>query len=214
MSNYAIHYQAGAKELMLQLFGRELTDEELAKAAGALDGATLDVRPKKYQGGMELFANIQDERWIEAQQRGFRCDANGSLYIWNHRFKKKKSAAKGLGLQSVITQIVAARRLGIERIEMFALGDANDPEYNGYYRWSVYGYDAKLTSYEQSLLRLDPNLFGAKTVNEVMLRNGKEWWRTQGSARKMTFDLHPESSMMAVLRSYLHDKSDLLKELV
>ena len=214
MSKNTVHYQAGAKELLVRLFGRELTDEEIATAAGALDGAMLDVRPKKYQGGMELFVDIQDAQWIEAQQRGFRRDADGRLYIWNHRFKKKKDAAKGLGLKSVVRQIVAARQLGIERIEMFALGDANDPEYNGYYRWAVYGYDAKLTLREQSLLRLDPDLLGAQTVNDVMRRNGKMWWRTQGSARKMIFDLSRESSMMDILRGYLQDKPDLLKELI
>lgn len=214
MNHYTVNYQAGAKELALQLFGRALTDEEIATAAGALDGAMLEVRPRKYQGGMELFVDIRDERWIDAQQRGFRQDADDSLYIWNHRFKKKKDAARGLGLKSVVRQIVAAQRLGIARIEMFALGDANDPEYNGYYRWAIYGYDAKLTASELVLLRLDPDLFGAQTVNDVMQRGGKEWWRTQGSARKMIFDLSPDSSMMDTLRGYLQDKPDLLKELV
>lgn len=209
-----IKYQRGAKELAVSLLGRAVSDEDLAAAAGALAGASLTVRPKRYQGGMELFVEIKDD-WIEEQQRGFRRDSNGDLYIWNHIFKKARDAPKGIGLRSVVTQIAGARRLSVKRLEMFAQGHLNDREYNGYFRWAIYGYDAPLTASEQHRLSRMPKFAGASTINELILRGGREWWKERGSARKMIFDPSPDSSMMTVLTTYLQQVDpELLKELI
>lgn len=69
--NVTLQYEPGAANLARDLFGREITDEELAAAVGALDGATLNVRIRK---GSELFVEIVHP-WIVRQERGFRKDS-------------------------------------------------------------------------------------------------------------------------------------------
>jgi hypothetical protein len=200
--NITVKYAAGAADLARDLFGRAVADEELAAAAGALDGATLNVRVRK---GRELFVEIVHPL-IVRQERGFRRDANGELYIWNHHFEKRHDAPPGVGLRSFKTQVEGARRLGVKRIELWAAGDLNDRSYNGYLTWAIFGFDAPLTPDEQQELALLPQVASAQTVNELFRRGGRDWWRVYGTARRMRFELSDDSSMMQIFRSHLKSK--------
>jgi hypothetical protein len=166
VQNITVNYAAGAADLALDLFGRAVADEELAAAAGALDGAALNVSVRK---GRELFVEITHPL-IVRQERGFRRDANGELYIWNHHFEKRHDAPPGVGLLSFRTQVGGARRLGVRRIELWAAGDRNDRSYNGYYTWARFGFDAPLTQEEKRRLSILPQFAGAQTVNDLILR--------------------------------------------
>jgi hypothetical protein len=202
-----VKYAAGAADLARDLFGRAVADEELAASVGAIDGATLTVRVRK---GGELFVEIAHPL-IVRQERGFRRDANGELYIWNYHFEKRHDAPPGVGLLSFRTQVKGARRLGVQRIELWAAGDFKDRSYNGYYTWARFGFDAPLTQEEKRRLSALSQFVGAQTVNDLMKCGGRQWWRDNGSARKMRFDLNEDSSMMRVFNDYLEDKG-LLKE--
>lgn len=50
-----VHYAEGTRELAQQLVGRDFTDEELAAATGALDGAIVKVRISR----SEVLAEIE-----------------------------------------------------------------------------------------------------------------------------------------------------------
>jgi hypothetical protein len=198
--NITVNYAAGAADLALDLFGRAVADEELAAAAGALDGAALNVSVRK---GRELFVEITHPL-IVRQERGFRRDANGDLYIWNHYFEKRHDAPPGVGLRSFKTQVEGAQRLGVKRIELWAAGDHNDRSYNGYYTWARFGFDAPLSAAD--LIFLPDELAGASTVNEIIDLGESGWWKQHGSARRMVFRLAENSSMMRVFRNYLSKK--------
>lgn len=200
MQNITVNYAAGAADLALDLFSRAVADEELAAAVGALDGAALSGSVRK---GRELFVEIAHPL-IVRQERGFRRDANGELYIWNHYFEKRHDAPPGVGLRSFKTQVEGARQLGVKRIELWAAGDYNDRSYNGYYTWARFGFDAPLTTADRILLPAE--LAGASTVNEIIDLGGNGWWKRHGSARKMVFHLAENSSMMRVFRNYLNKK--------
>jgi len=202
VQNITVNYAAGAADLALDLFGRAIADEELAAAAGALDGAALSVSVRK---GRELFVEITHPL-IVRQERGFRRDANGELYIWNHYFEKRHDAAPGVGLRSFKIQVEGARRLGVKRIELWAAGDLNDRSYNGYLTWAIFGFDAPLTLRERQELSVDPQLAGVQTVNDLFQRGGRKWWQDYGTARRMRFDLADDSSMMQQFRTYLKGK--------
>ncbi|MGH9838060.1 MAG: hypothetical protein ACREEM_04675 [Blastocatellia bacterium] len=206
--NVTLKYETGAADLARDLFGRDVSDEELAAAAGALDGAALNVSVRK---GSELFVEIVHPL-IVRQERGFRRDANRELYVWNHHFEKRHDAPPGVGLRSFKTQVEGARRLDVRRVELWAAGDLNDRSYNGYLTWAIFGFDAPLTAEEQQELALSPQLAGAQTVNELFQRGGRDWWRVSGTARGMRFELSDDSSMMQIFRSHLKSKG-LLEEL-
>lgn len=209
MSSYTIHYQAGAKELMLQLFGRELTDEELGSAVGAPEGAILDVSNRRK--GQELFVEVHHLR-IAKQERSFRRDADGDLYVYNLRFEKRERRDRGLGLECLLRQIGAAYKLGLDRIELHGSGSLFDSD-DGYWRWPLYGFDAPLMTSELSELANQSQFAGVTSLNELIERGGSDWLRVRGSGRSMYFLLAPNSSMMRVLRAYLDARPLVKKQL-
>jgi hypothetical protein len=52
-----INYEEGAFEFTQRLFGRQPADDDLARLAGALDGATVNVSVKKKKGWLYLTVN-------------------------------------------------------------------------------------------------------------------------------------------------------------
>jgi hypothetical protein len=200
--NITLKHDAGAFDLARELFGREVADEELAAAVGALDGATLNVSVRK---GSELFVEIAHPL-IVRQERGFRRDSNGDLYIWNHHFEKRHDAPPGVGLRSFKRQVEGARQLGVMRIELWAAGDLNDRSYNGYLTWAIFGFDAPLTAGECLELSEYPRLTRARTVNDLFRLGGREWWKDHGTARRLRFDLADDSSMMQQFKIHLKNK--------
>ena len=209
MASYIVHYQAGAKELTQRLFGRELTDWELGSAAGAPEGATLAISSRRRRP--ELFVEAQHPR-IAKQERSFRCDADGNLYVYNLRFEKKERQDRGLGLECLMRQIGAAYKLGLQRIELHGAGSLFDSD-DGYWRWPIYGFDAPLMASELRELANHPQLSGAASLNELIERGGGNWLRVRGSGRSMCFILAPDSSMMRVLRAYLNARPLIKKQL-
>jgi hypothetical protein len=202
--NISVTYAEGARELARQLIGCDFTDEELAAAVGALDGAIVNVRISR----AELLAEVSHP-YIKLQKRRLRRDATGQLYVYNEKFIKATGAPALTGLQSFAAQVVGAKALGATRFETFAQGYLNDTEYNGYLVWALFRYDAPLTVRDRKLLPSE--LAGAQTVNDVIERGGREWWRLHGDARLMRFDLSDDSRMMKILRARLKEKG-LLKE--
>ena len=112
-----VNYKIGVWELARQLFGRDVPDEDLAAAVGALEGSRLDVSVR--MKGRELHVEVFHPQ-VKEQRRGFRRDPKGELFIWNHRLEKIVGTPGGFGLQVFRLQLVGARKLGVKRIELWA----------------------------------------------------------------------------------------------
>lgn len=190
-------YIEGAQELAQSMFGAAVVAEELAAAAGALDGSRLTVRVWKQT---ELRIEMQHP-YVAEYNLMFRRDDANSLYIWNDRIEKRYDAPKGALLACHLSQVKNAPRLGVQRLELYAAGNRKDTQYNGYFVWPLYGYDAKLTRTEQLLLTKE--LVGAQTIQDIFARGGEEWWSQHGDGRKMVFELAPDSKMSRRLQDYL-----------
>lgn len=193
-------YSEGAQDFGAQLFNCFVSDEELAAATGALSGAMLFVRIWKQA---ELRVEMQHE-YIEEYSLMFRRDLRGALYIWNDRIEKKRDAPKGVLLECHLLQVENAPQLGVERLELYAAGDRKDTRYNGYYVWPLYGYDAPLTNADRVLLT--PDLAETRTIQDIFALGGNDWWSHHGDARRMVFDLAPNSPSMKRFQTYLRLK--------
>jgi hypothetical protein len=197
-----VNYEEGVLEFAQQLFGRQPADDELARLAGALAGATVNVavRPKKGW----LYLTINDARF-ERYETSIRKDADGSLFAYiHHAYAAPGQSGKGYGVRAFLRQVNAARQLGLKRFELFAAGDFGSTDENGYYVWARFGFDAPLREDEQAVL--PPPLKGRTTVNQLIRRGGQKWWKRYGNARSMSFDLADDSEMMSVFRDYLTEK--------
>ena len=202
MNEININFEAGAREFARQLFGYQPAEAELARLAGALLGAAVKVAVRRQKGW--LYLTVSDARF-ERYETSIRQDADGSLFAYiHHAYAATGQRGKGYGVRAFLRQVNAARRLGLQRFELFAAGRPSASDENGYYVWARFGFDAPLREIER--LALSAELRGALTVNQVIQRNGHEWWKAAGNARSMVFALSDDSEMMKTFRAYLNEK--------
>lgn len=194
--NITVHYHPKARHRAQELIGRNLPDAHVAALAGALDEATVDIALH----GETLFFNLKHPD-ILFQHRRLARDEQGRLYVRNLYFEKQPWGRPLTGLRALLRQIEFGQPAGVSYLITNAVGKPEEEGLNGYYTWARYGFDAELPADRQRLLWGD--LLGSKTLNDIMLRDGAKWWRTEGVPLEMSFDLHPDSSMMKALQRYL-----------
>lgn len=198
-----IQYELGAAEFAEQLFGFPPADYDLACLAGALNGATVNVSVRVKKGW--LYLAIDDPTRFEVYETSVRRDAQGELFAYIHEVRVAVGqGGQGLGLRAFLHQVIGAKALDIQYFELWAAGNYLDRSHNGYYTWARFGFDARLTAYQKSLL--SDGLYGAETVNEIIQRGGQRWWQRNGNDVAMYFELSEESAMMRVFRGYLSEK--------
>lgn len=198
----AVHFQPGARELALRLFGRIVHEQDLTQAVGALPGAAVTFAAERGQ----LIATVEHE-WVAIQVRRIFRDETGAIVIRNRALRKSPDAPAGFEIKMFQTQVEAAQKLGIKKLTTFAAGYLNDPQrQNGYYTWPRFGFDAPLDEDEQDFLQEEQLPFsGAQTLNELFSAGGKDWWKTNGYEKEMVFDLAPNSSMIQMLNEYVRE---------
>ena len=152
VKDITVNYEKSAAELAQQLFGHNVSDEELAAAVGALDGSTLEVSVR--MKGQELHVEVLHPP-VQEQRRGFRRDHHGELYLWNHRLEKGPGVPGGFGIKVFMRQVAGARKLRVRRIELWAAGNVRDSDHNGYYLRARFGFDAPLSQRDRQLLPLE-----------------------------------------------------------
>lgn len=140
--NIQTRFDAGAKQLAERIFGQDTADDEIALAAGAWKGSLVHFSTFSQR----LTANVRHS-FVEVQQRWFFHDANGEVVIRNYALKKSNLAPAHFGIRMFLTQVEAARTLGIKRILVSAAGSPRPGDYNGYYTWARFGFNAELDEY-------------------------------------------------------------------
>jgi hypothetical protein len=208
MENIRVIYKRGAITVARRLFGYRPADDDLARLAGALDGAEVIVSARKDKAWLYLAVN--DPRF-DRYETSVRRDGNGSLYAYiHHVYVAPGQTGRGHGLRAFLRQVRGARKLTLARFELYAAGNPATGAENGYYTWARYGFNAALRQVEIGLL--PPALRGVTELNEVMQRGYHWWWKATGDSRSMVFDLAPDSSMMQVFSAYLKTKNMTIEE--
>ena len=127
--------------------------------------------------------------------------------IHNDLFRTSAAAPPGTGLRSFARQVAGARALGVSYIEAYAAGSLRTPDWNGYYTWARFGYNADLYEEELLLLSTQSKFSGIADLNDLIrLPEGIAWWKRYGRGRNMTFDLSDGSKSLSILRDYLWEK--------
>lgn len=202
MKDITVIYKRGAVGLARQLFGHRPADDDLARLAGAMDGATVIVSANRKKNWLYLF--VSDPRF-DRYETSVRRDADSRLFAYiHHVYVAAGHTGQGYGLRAFLRQVNGARRLGLKRFELFAAGYSGSDDEIGYYVWARYGFDARLRDEEQATLPAP--LKGSTNLNQLILSGGRAWWKRFGNARSMSFDLADGSEMMNVFRSYLKEQ--------
>jgi SPP1 gp7 family putative phage head morphogenesis protein len=185
------------------IFGRDVSTDEILSWAG--------VRPEDLDGAPSLrLAIVGEEVNLTVETAAYKVDriykksATGGL-LAQHESLEVFETGKGLGARIFARQVDTLRAAGFKRIDTFAAGSYGDEEFNGYWTWAVFGFDAKLPTRIAS--KLPPELAEAKSVSDLMASaEGQTWWKINGKGLDMSFDLDPNSRSSQKLDLYLAAK--------
>ena len=114
---------------------------------------------------------------------------------------------KGLGTRILKAQVVAAKKLGVERLNTLAFGSPTS-DYSGYYVWPLLGYNATLGADHKTALRaagFSPAPFDTHEL--FQMKGGAAWWKANGASVHASLDLTEKSAGLRVLDAYLKAKS-------
>lgn len=113
---------------------------------------------------------------------------------------------KQIGAKVFNDAVEYSRQLGFKKLKTFA---AKTGYYNGYYTWARFGYDAKYTDifYPTSPRWKYFEEKGYKRMSDLMkVKEGREWWKVNGTDWNGVFDLSPDSISSKVWELYKKEK--------
>ncbi|TCS35789.1 hypothetical protein EDC30_10988 [Paucimonas lemoignei] len=178
--NQRVSFPDGVPDIAIG--GKPLTRDQMARLAGAPDGARIYFSRYGDRPGLE----IEHPFYKAPSHRSFFRTDDGGLGLSNDLLMlKSDKAPKGFGLRIFGTQAQAAQELGFKRIEIYAARSSN---MNGYHAWPQYGANADLP--EKILRKLPPGLQGARDLLDLMGTDaGRAFWKKEGYSIECNFDL-------------------------
>ena len=203
-------YDNQKQEIARSIFGREMSLEDIASISNATDGSLVRVAKESIFGPDSLVVLTEDEKNGVGAARTFRRAKNGDLICYNDNFTiEGDSPYKGKGIELFVNQIQALRKMGVQEVWCHAAGDAGS-DYNGYYTWPRFGYDATMDDEQFDSLseELKRQLGESRSVFDLFsLPGGKEEWKEKGSdLYDAVFDLREGSKSLQRLQNYLEER--------
>ncbi len=202
--NVQIAFGTGGRETLETLLGGKASEPEVASLFGALDNSRVRVE----QRGDKVFAQVSHS-YVKQQDYFVARDDEGKLLIHIDWVEKKKDAPRGVMFESFARQAMAAQRAGVHRLTAYAAGTPKSAArggLSGFLVWALYGFDANLTTNQINLLPEALKAKGVKTLNQLMLSGGRDFWVEKGDEHAVTFDLARDSSSWQVLMKYVSAK--------
>jgi hypothetical protein len=207
------------------LIGPKATAGDLLACAGVPDGSTVHVlnlsqgAEHKVEVRFAGAAKVTDPATgivTEQLYNGKRIitrEADGTKSIYNNNFD-----GKGSGLGMFGRQVENAARHGFESIETYAAGKGGgvtgqrnpNSDFNGYYTWPRFGYQAKLD--REDIAGLPAPLQAAVERHEGKIsglmesKAGQDYWLGHGFGLHAAFDLRPGSYSQRTLLSNLKER--------
>jgi hypothetical protein len=192
------------EEVSKQIFGRVITDQEVANLGGLPDGqVTVYVNDDGHIKITSVGSQVESLRTIKS--------SGGKLILVADELRVKDAAqGKGLGADIFARMVDQATGLKFDRIAANAI---RSQQSNGYYTWPRFGYDGDLAEmYTADRVpvhqALPDSLKGASRVSDLMMTDeGKQWWKQHGGTNSMRFDLKPGSRSREVWDLYRREKA-------
>ena len=184
-----------------RLWGRPLTDAEIARLAGALDGA--DVVATIQDSGLLLEMRNKEARalhWIGPDQAGI-------LKVHVHRTDiTTADRNQGRATRLLARTIQQASRLGVQYADATAMRSATD---GGYYALARYGFDAPLprpwlTEYAAELKAA--GLAPHRLADLMATAEGRKIWRLHGQTVDVKMELRPGAPDIFRFAWYVEDR--------
>lgn len=181
-----------------------LSDDDLIRVTGVV-GTVKKVKITPWFGtiGIEIGGD-----GFELEQIIQRSYTDGSLVIENKSVKVYgKLRDQGFGTNLLLNQVRGASGIGISRLECNAAGFKGDPKgFNGYYTWPRLGFDGPIPGFlREKVDRVFPE---AKNISDLLKSSeGRSWWKENGDAQNVSFDLKEGSQSRRVLDAYVAERA-------
>lgn len=209
----------------MDLFGRNLTEEEIFVLSGAA-GLPIDKVEIGYSvtegdyGQPELKIVVMAPGMVDVMIRIVTMNEVGELVLKNDVLVLEKGQIGGIGAMCAFSQALKAREMGFEHIECNAYRDDKlDPPFIGHLVWAKYGFNMDLSNYlepvdldELERAGLIEDSLNA-TMHELMSTpEGQTWWKENGDTWDATFSLRDDengnpSDCMKFLEIYMRARA-------
>lgn len=124
----------------------------------------------------------------------------------------KNKRGQGLGSRLFVNEVSNAIKAGLKVIT----GTAERGEgFNGYYTWPRLGYDANVDEMDDEIQnKIHSEFPEAKTIQDLYkTKEGRDWWKANGSAIGVAFDLSDGSESRQILAAYIKERNNKNKKL-
>ncbi len=188
--------------------GRPVSNEDAVAMAGASAG---DEVSHDVEGG-KVSVSVSNEfaNWRVSFSRGIEGGAD-TVHL-DAVFIDPSAQGQGRGTELFHKIATTAAKAGIKQIDLFAAGSDGDEE-NGYYTWARLGADASIPRPLKKKAQKS-GLGAVEFVSDLMVTpEGRAWWKKNGSALNMTFELRSDSTSMKVLEAYVKEKASKKKSM-
>lgn len=136
--------------------------------------------------------------------RIFADTKTGQRMIRNEVLERTPDAPDAFILRLFAQQVDAATRYDYSCILAYAAGKPGG-HMNGYYTWPRLGYDGAWNDEEKA--KLPEHFRSTQTIQDLMATpEGRQWWKMNGWAKELSFDLKPDSRSHQVLNQYLTER--------
>jgi GNAT superfamily N-acetyltransferase len=184
-----------------KIFGRVLTDQELANLSGIAKGK-IYVEVYSDTGEITMRGDTKEYTVHRSLKLGPGPQGRPILKA-NSFYVKPQYQGKGHGADVFGRMVDQAEKSGIEYISTHA---ARSDVENGYYTWPRFGYTGPLNDRIQA--SLPDSLKGIRTVSDLMKTpEGAAWWKTHGEDIYLSFDLRPGSLSRQIWEGYQREKA-------
>jgi hypothetical protein len=220
-SQYRVPDPEKFAEASMQVFGREVSVEELGALMAAPPGSKIAIYASPVRGSVTVSV---DNSMYDCDQWRFERDADGKLFAYMEAWDMNRwIAPRGLGTRIFAKQVEALDAIGCDRIETFGVGadHSPNPEACGNVAWPLMGFNAPLDvrpatdEHEEQRwfdavkdrLKDEPVLKNASCLNELlMMEGGIAWWKKNAVSGPFTFYLAKGSASREVLDARMQVK--------
>ena len=184
------------------IFGRELEAAEYRCLVGALGGSRVCVTVDDDSLAPPLirFRISHPDYYLHGEVFG---NKRGRGFCTHHLTVAEAAQHGGIATRITLMQVASCRLLGVGRLELYPVSDSHGK--NGNYTWPRLGYSRTVDRYRAA--ELPAEYQGCRTLADLMLAGGHEWWRSYSSRRdvvvsKLEFATEPGSESSRVLDAY------------
>lgn len=220
-------------QTMQNMFGRQLTRDELGGLVGAPEGSYIEIFTTSSEDNLSFalrgpawdpMQRTLGEPEFDALRYLERDQATGDLVMHNASFLVRADMqGGGLGARIFADEVDTLSKLDVKYIETHAVGAGPNTGLmpssftqgaNGYYTWPRFGYNGPLPQearnfIERAILNGEiPAEWGNfTTIRQVMeASGGPEWWKANGVPLHLRFDLSDGSYSRRTLENYLKQR--------